>query len=78
MTKDIESILENETHEILELEIETDHQIPARRPDLVLMNKKKRTCLVDFAFPADRKVKMKGSEKIYEYLDLAIELEKKL
>ena len=38
-------------HEIL-LDFETlmDHQIPARRPDVVLINKKKRTCYwVNFA-----------------------------
>ena len=36
-----ESILENETHNILwDFEIKTDHPIPARRPHLVLINKK--------------------------------------
>ena len=35
-----------------DLEIQTDYLIPARRPDLVLINKKKRTCwIVDFAVP---------------------------
>ena len=34
-----ESVLENETHKILwDFEIQTDHLIPARRPDLVLIN----------------------------------------
>ena len=56
-----ESVLENETHKILwDFEITTDHPIPARTPDLVLINKKKKTCqLVDFAVPADHRVKMK-------------------
>ena len=36
-----ESILENETHEILwDLEIQVAHQIQARRSDLVLISKK--------------------------------------
>ena len=36
-----ESVLKNETHNILwDFEIKTDHLIPARRPDLVLINKK--------------------------------------
>ena len=37
-----ESVLQNETHKILwEFETQTDHLISARRPDLVLVNKKR-------------------------------------
>ena len=51
-----------------------DDLVPAGRPDLVLINIKKRTCHpVDFAVPADHRVKMKESEKIDKYLDLARE-----
>ena len=73
-----ESVLENETHKILwDFEIQTDHLITARRPDLVLINKKKRTChIVDFAVPADHRVKLKEIEKKDKYLDLARELKK--
>ena len=48
-----ESVLENETHKILwNFEIQMDHPISSKRPGLVLINKKKRTChLVDFAIP---------------------------
>ena len=72
----LEFILENEIHKILwDFEIQTDHLNPARRPDLVLINKRKRTyLLVDFVIPADHRVKMKESEKINKYLDLAREL----
>ena len=43
----------------------------------MLTNKKKRTYNpVDFTIPADHKVKMKESEKIDYYLDLAGELKK--
>ena len=71
-----ESVLENETHTILwDFEIKTDHLIPARRPDLVLINKKERTCqLVDFAVPEDYRVKQKENEKMDKYLDLARDL----
>ena len=57
----LESVLENETHTILwDFEIKTDQLIPVRRSDLVLINKKERTCqLVDFAVPADHRVKLK-------------------
>ena len=39
----LESIIENETHKILwYLEIQTDHLISARRPNLVIVKKKKK------------------------------------
>ena len=60
-----------------DFEIQTDHLISARWPDLELINKKKRTyCIVNFDVPEDRRVKIKESEKIDEYLDLAWELKK--
>ena len=35
-------VLENDTHELLlDFDIRTDHQISARRPDLIIINKKK-------------------------------------
>ena len=37
-----EFLQENETHKVLwDFEIQTDHQIPARRPELVIINKNK-------------------------------------
>ena len=73
-----ESVLENETHKILwDFEIQTDHLITARRPDLVLINKKERIChLVDFSVPADHREKLKEIEKKDKYLDLTRELKK--
>ena len=57
-------------------DIQTDQQISPRRPDLIVIDKKKRTCkIVDFAVPVDQRIKLKVSEKI-EYLDLAKEFEK--
>ena len=53
-----ESSLDNETHRILwDFKIQTDHLIPARRPDLELIFKKKICHLIDFAVPADHRVK---------------------
>ena len=50
-----ESVLENEMHKILwGLEIQTDHSIPVRRTEQVLMNNNKRTCqIVNFVVPAE-------------------------
>ena len=54
-----ESVLKNETHKLLtDFKIQTDHLISARRPDLIIVNKKKRTCrIVDFAVAADHSIK---------------------
>ena len=47
-------------------------------PDLIIINKKKeRICkIVDFALPADHKIKLKECEKKDKYLDLPRELKK--
>ena len=54
-------VLENNTHKLLwDFGIHTDHLISARRPDLIIINKKKRTCkIVDFTVPADHRIKLK-------------------
>ena len=72
------SVLENDTHKLLwDFDIQTDHLISARRLDLMIINKKKRTSkIVDFAVPADHKIKLKECEKKYKYLDLSRELKK--
>ena len=75
------SVLENDTHKLLwDFDIHTDHLISAIRPDLIVINKKKkrkRTCkIVDFAVPADYIMKQKESEKKDKYLNLTRELKK--
>ena len=71
-------VLENNTHKLLlDVDIHMDHLISARRPDLIIINKKKRTCkIVDLAVPADHRIKQKECEKKDKYLDLARELKK--
>ena len=58
------SVLENDIRKLLcDFGIQTDHLILARRPDLIIIYKKKRTCkIVDFAIPANHKIKLKESE----------------
>ena len=66
-------------HKILRhFEIQTDHLISARRPDLVIVNKEMITCrLVDFAIQAERRSEIeKKKEKKDKYLDLVRELKK--
>ena len=69
-------VLENNTHKLLwDFDIHTDYLISARRPDLIIINKKKRTCkIVDFAVSADHKIKLKKCEKKDKYLDLTRDL----
>ena len=76
-----ESVQENDTHQLLwDFEIQTDHQISARRPDLISKKKKrkrkkKRTCrIVDFSILVDHIVKLKKCEK--RYLNYSRELKK--
>ena len=68
----------NNTYKLLwDFDIHTDHLISARRPDLIIINKKKSTCkIVDFAVPADHRIKLKECEKKDKYLDLARKLKK--
>ena len=69
---------ENEMHKLLwDFKIQMDHLNSARRPNLVIINKKKRTCQrVDFSVPADHRIKLKESKKADKYLDLAREQKK--
>ena len=71
-------IQENDTHKLLwDFDIHTDHLHSARRPDLIIINKKLRICkIVDFAVPADNRINLKEYEKKDKYLNLARELKK--
>ena len=72
-------VLKNDTHKLIwYFDIHTDHLISAGRPDLIIINKKKKIIckIVDFAVPADHRVKLKECEKKDKYLDLARELKK--
>ena len=74
-------ILENDTHKLLwDFHILTDHLIQARRPDIIIIIKKKKRIykIVDFAVPADHRIKLKECEKNDKYLELARELKKNL
>ena len=72
------SVLENEMHKLLWVfEIQANHLILARQPDLVTDNNKKRTYqIVDFGILAAHRLKLKESEKRDKYLDLVRELKK--
>ena len=74
-------VLENDTHKLLwDFDVQTDPLLSARRPDLIIINKKKKRkkiCkIVDFALSADHRIKLKECEKRDKYFDLARELKK--
>ena len=68
-------VFENNTNKLLwDFDIHMDHLISVRRPDLIIINKKKRTCkIIEFAVPADDRIKLKECEKKDKYLDLGRE-----
>ena len=72
------SVQENDTHKLRwAFDIQTDHLILARTPDLIIINKKKRICkIVNFAIPADHRIKLKECEMKDKYLNFAKELKK--
>ena len=66
-------VIENDSHKLIwDFNIQTYHLIPARRPDLKIINKKKRIYkIVDFAVLVDHGINLKESEKKDKYLELA-------
>ena len=72
------SVLENEDYKLLwDFSVRTDHEIGARRPDLVIIDKRDKSCqIIDVAIPEDNGVREKEDEKVEKYQDLAREVRK--
>jgi len=57
-------------------QIQTDRTIPNNKPDIIIRDNEKRTCmLIDVAISGDRNVIKKEAEKILKYKDLTIEIQ---
>ena len=67
-----QAVLESDIIKLLwEFRIQTDHPLEHNKPDIVVLNKEDRTCLIlDVAFPFDTRVNIKEKEKIEKYQDL--------
>ena len=66
-----ESVLENENNILWDHSIQTGHVIEAQRPDLVVADKKERSCkIIDFEVPGDSRIEDKEKDKIEKYQDL--------
>ena len=62
---------------IWDINIQCDNVVEARRPDLILVDKKGKSCaIVDIAVPGDYRVHEKELEKIEKYQNLKIELKR--
>jgi len=57
-------------------QVQTDRTIPNNKPDIVIRDNEKRTCiLIDVAIPVDRNVIKKVAKKILKYKDLTIAIQ---
>ena len=72
------TVTENDSVTILwDMPIHTDRTIAANRLDIVLKNKKDKTCLlIDMTTPLDINTLFKTTEKLTKYKDLEIEVER--
>ena len=66
-----ESVLENEDYKLLwDFSVRTDHEREARSPDLVIIDKRDKSCqIIDVAIPEDGRVREKEDEKVEKYQD---------
>jgi hypothetical protein len=61
----------------MESRVETDREVLESRPDIIVINKKDRTCLLnDVAMPSDRNVIRKEAEKKMKHKNLSIEIQR--
>ena len=62
---------------IWDINIQCDNVIEARRPDLILVDKKAKSCvIIDVAIPGDCRIREKEIEKIEKYQNLKRELKR--
>jgi hypothetical protein len=58
-------------------QVQTDRTIPNNKPDIIIRDNEKRTCmLIDVAISGDRNVIKKEAEKILKYKNLTIEIQR--
>ncbi|KAF2890058.1 hypothetical protein ILUMI_16115 [Ignelater luminosus] len=58
-------------------QIQTDREIRANKPDIVIKQKKENKCLIiDVAVPGDRRMKEKEAERVLKYKELALETQR--
>ena len=59
--------------------VRTDHEIEARRPDLLIIDKSEKNCqIIDVEIPEDERVRANKDEKVEKYQDLEPEVRRKM
>ena len=73
-----EAVTETDNVTILwDYSLQTDRKIKANKPDITVKNERERTCkLIDVKIPADKNASVAEFEKLSNYKDLEIEVEK--
>ena len=73
-----EDFVENEEVKMLwDVMIQCDREIKVRKPDIVVINKNERSCvIIDIALPGDIKVSEKENKKIERYQELKKEIKR--
>ena len=62
---------------IWDINIQCDNVVEARRPNLILVDKKEKSCVItDVAIPGDCRIREKEIEKIEKYQNLKRELKR--
>ena len=71
-----EGVVEDDDVKLIwDINIQCDNVIEARRPDLILVDKKAKSCvIIDVAIPGDCRIREKEIEKIEKYHNLKREL----
>lgn len=73
-----EGVVENDNIKLIwDINIQCDNVIEARRPDLIVVDKKNKSCIIiDVTIPGDCRVHEKEREKVEKYQNLKIELKR--
>ena len=60
-----------------DMPIQTDREIKANRPDIVIKDQQEKSCLlIDMSIPTETNTSVKVTEKLSKYKDLEIEIER--
>jgi hypothetical protein len=75
VTKSVETSQGGNVTILWNQQVQTDRTIPNNKPDIIVRDNEKRTCmLIDVTILGDRNMIKKEAEKILKYKDLTIEI----
>ena len=75
VTKDNKVLEKDQVLLLWDFSIQTETRIDHNKPDIMMKNKKKKSCqIIDVAYPFDTRVKQKEEEKLEHYNDLKYQI----